>query len=84
MSTTDPTAETLPNPYAFTVGSGKVVTYGMDGQLVRKRYKATITAKLPDGTETWDLLDAAEFRTKEEADTHAALILSALHQAVME
>lgn len=28
--------------------------------------------------------DWFEFPTKEEADTHAALILSALHEAVME
>ncbi len=31
-----------------------------------------------------DYVYVAEFDTKEEADTHAALILAALHEAVME
>ena len=76
MSTTDPTAETLPNPYRFTV---KVDRLGIQVLGTTWWYVNLIGGR--DGE--W-FLTTDEFPTKEEADTHAALILSALHQAVME
>ncbi len=73
MNHPDPTAETLPNvqepnPYRFTV------------EVVLENWVDLVTHD--HGKER--NVDAWRFDTKEEADTHAALILSALHQAVME
>lgn len=71
MNHPDPTAETLPNPYAFTM-------------------RVVPTWSQPEPAWLAWVMDvrgggyvAARFDTKEEADTHAALILAALHQAVM-
>lgn len=70
-------AETLPNvqepnPYATTVQ----VEHDPDGSW------CVYVDHVARGV--LDSIFMAEFPTKEEADTHAALILSALHQAVME
>ena len=73
MSTTDPTAETLPNPYRVTVQ----VEHDPDGS-----WCVYVDHVVQMGSV--DSIFVAEFPTKEEAHTHAALILSALHQAVME
>lgn len=69
-------AETLPNvqepnPYRFTVS----LSYG----LFTECWFVYLTANTTDNDDmSW------RFRTKKEADTHAALILAALHQAVIE
>ena len=69
MNHPDPTAETLPNPYRFTV------------RVEWSDVKIDWAVVLTDGD--WMFMEWA-FPTKEEADTHAALILAALHEAVME
>ena len=74
--TPNPAAETLPNvqepnPYRFTV----VVDAGI------RVFWVDIVAH--DGGRDRNL-DMWRFDTKEEADTHAALILAALHQATLE
>ena len=73
MSTTDPTAETLPNPFTCTVD-------------IRKSYFGIheVWLNFVAGHLVYVEQGISGFPTKEEADAHAALILSALHEAVME
>ena len=76
MSTTDPAAETLPtppNPYRATV----VVEFDPEG----------LWCVYIDCIEQHGYKDSqfmAELPSREEAEHHASLILSALHQATRE
>lgn len=72
MSTTESAAETLPNVQKPNPYTFTVVLLGKWVDIVVRDH----------GEER--NVDSWHFPTKEEADTHAALILSALHQAVME
>lgn len=78
MNTPNRAAETLPNvqepnPYRATVQ----VEHDPDAS-----WCAYVDLVTQYGSV--DSIFMAEFPTKEEADTHAALILAALHQAVIE
>ena len=73
----DDAAETLPNtvnPYRFTVG----VRDGLNSS------KWWVHVERVNPHDEYPEHDWWAFPTKEEADTHAALILAALHEAVME
>lgn len=74
MSTINPTAfYGPPNPYRFTV----------EVRLVGIWHQVWVAFNRGVVWEAEEFL-VAGFRNKEEADTHAALILAALHQAVIE